>query len=164
MQWPVPARGSAGEDHEGTERLYTARRFRTADGRARMAADTRTQSPRTPRAADYPLVLTTGRVAHQWHTMTRTAKARDLLDAEPEPFVELHARDAERFGVEDGELVLVRSRRGRATLRARVSDAVPEGVALRAVSLGRAAPAPGRGRAERRGRPAPSTRPAARPS
>ena len=127
MQWPVPARGPAGEDHEGTARLYTARRFRTADGRARMAPTPHSEPADAP-SPDYPLVLTTGRVAHQWHTMTRTAKARDLLDAEPEPFVELNARDAESFGVEDGELVLVRSRRGRAMLRARVSDAVPEGV------------------------------------
>jgi len=129
LQWPVPARGLDGEDHPGTERLYTGRRFPTPSGRARLAPTPHAEPADAP-DAEHPLVLTTGRVAHQWHTMTRTGKAKDLLAAEPEPFVELHAADAERAGVRDGERVLVRSRHGRATLRARVSDAVNEGVAF----------------------------------
>ncbi len=129
LQWPVPARGLDGEDHPGTERLYTSKRFPTPDGRAQMGATPHAEPADAP-DADHPLVLTTGRVAHQWHTMTRTGKAKDLLAAEPEPFVELHADDAARFGVADGEQVVVRSRRGRATLRARVSDSVVAGVAF----------------------------------
>jgi ferredoxin-nitrate reductase len=129
LQWPVPARGADGEDHPGSERLYASRRFPTADGRAQMTATPHAEPADAP-DEDHPLVLTTGRVAHQWHTMTRTGKANDLLGAEPEPFVELHADDAERFGVTDGEHVVVRSRRGRATLRARVSDKVAPGVAF----------------------------------
>ncbi|TML05802.1 MAG: NAD(P)H-nitrite reductase [Actinobacteria bacterium] len=129
LQWPVPARGLDGCDHDGTERLYASRRFPTADARARMAPTPHAEPADAP-DGDYPLVLTTGRVAHQWHTMTRTGKSNSLLAAEREPFVELHAADAERAGVRDGEKVLVRSRRGRAQVRARVSDAVPEGVAF----------------------------------
>jgi ferredoxin-nitrate reductase len=129
LQWPVPARGIDGEDHAGTERLYGNRRFSTPNGRARMAATPHAE-PADRLDTDHPIVLTTGRVAHQWHTMTRTAKSKDLLAAEPEPFVELHPADAARCGVADGERVLVRSRRGRATLRARISDAVSEGVAF----------------------------------
>jgi ferredoxin-nitrate reductase len=129
LQWPVPARGAAGEDHDGTERLYGSWRFPTPGGRARLTATPHAEPADAP-DDEYPLVLTSGRLANQWHTMTRTGKAKDLLAAEPEPFVELHADDAARFGARDGDKVVVRSRRGRATLRARISDAVAPGTAF----------------------------------
>ena len=75
-------------------------------------------------------VLTTGRVANQWHTMTRTAKSAELLASEPEPFLELHRDDAHAAGVDDGEQVQVRSRHGHAVLRARISETVPAGTAF----------------------------------
>jgi ferredoxin-nitrate reductase len=128
LQWPVPAR-RAGEDHGGTPRLYANRRFPTADGRARLVATPHAEPVDAP-DADFPLVLTTGRVAGQWHTMTRTGKSAALLAEEPEPFVELHADDALEAGVSDGALALVRSRRGVAHLRVRVSDRVAPGVAF----------------------------------
>ncbi|WP_372788388.1 molybdopterin-dependent oxidoreductase [Paraconexibacter sp.] len=144
LQWPIPARGPEGTDHAGTERLYVGRRFSTPDGRARLAPTPHAE-PADPIGPDHPLVLTTGRVAHQWHTMTRTGKAKDLLAAEPEPFVELHPRDAERADVADGDHVLVRSRRGRATMRARVTDRVREGVAFAPFHWGALHLAPGAG-------------------
>ncbi len=144
LQWPIPARGADGEDHAGTERLYASRRFQTDNGRARMAPTPHAEPVDTP-GPDHPLVLTTGRLAHQWHTMTRTGKAKDLIAVEPEPFVELHADDARRSGVRDGELVIVRSRRGRATLRARISDAVAPGVAFAPFHWGALHLAPGAG-------------------
>jgi ferredoxin-nitrate reductase len=129
LQWPIPARGINGADHGGSERLYTGRRFPTENGRARMVVTPHSEPAEAP-SAEHPLVLTTGRVAHQWHTMTRTSKAKDLLAAEPEPFVEVHPEDARRAGVEDGDRVLLRSAHGRATVRARVTDRVGEGVAF----------------------------------
>ncbi|MCW3012238.1 MAG: molybdopterin oxidoreductase, partial [Solirubrobacterales bacterium] len=129
LQWPIPARGAQGEDHSGTERLYAGRRFATSNGRAQLVPTPHTEPADAP-DAEHPLVLTTGRVAHQWHTMTRTGHSKELLAAEPEQYLALHAADAERAGVADGELVVVRSRRGRARLRARVSDEVCEGVAF----------------------------------
>jgi ferredoxin-nitrate reductase len=128
LQWPIPAR-RAGEDHGGTPRLYANRRFPTADGRARLVATPHAEPVDAP-DGDFPLVLTTGRVAGQWHTMTRTGKSAALLAEEPEPFVELHAEDALTAGVRDGALALVRSRRGAAHLRVRVSDRVAPGVAF----------------------------------
>ena len=71
---------------------------------------------------DYPLVLNTGRLLEHWHTgsMTRRAKALDAL--EPEAFVSLHPDDAAKLGIEAGGRVVISSRRGRVTLRARVGD------------------------------------------
>src|SRR5215218_9142265 len=120
LQWPCPSR-----EHPGTERLYTGRRFGTPDGRARLAATPHT-APADPVSDEFPLVLTTGRVAQQWHTMTRTGKSQTLLDAEPHPFVEVNPDDA----VGLPEKVRVRSRRGSAILRLRVSDKIPRGVAF----------------------------------
>jgi ferredoxin-nitrate reductase len=124
FQWPVPAPDSA-----GSERLYTSLRFLTPTGRASFTA-TAHREPADRRSPDFPLVLTTGRIANQWHTMTRTAKSPDLVAPDPEPFVELHPADATDAGVIDGELVRVRSRHGHAAVRARVSDNVPVGTAF----------------------------------
>jgi ferredoxin-nitrate reductase len=128
LQWPVPRRRS-GDDHPGTPRLYGSRRFPTPDGRARLVATPHAEPVDAP-SEEFPLVLTTGRVAGQWHTMTRTGKSPALLAEEPEPFVELHADDAHAAGLSDGQLARVRSRRGTAHLRVRVSDRVAPGVAF----------------------------------
>ena len=82
---------------------------------------------RLPERTDggYPLVLTTGRVASQWHTMTRTGKSRQLMAAEPEPFLECNPADAARAGVAEGELARVCSRRGSAILRVRYDKSLP---------------------------------------
>nr|WP_026303919.1 bifunctional nitrate reductase/sulfite reductase flavoprotein subunit alpha [Jongsikchunia kroppenstedtii] len=77
---------------------------------------------------DYPLVLTTGRVAHQWHTMTKTGKVAKLNKLNPAPFLQLHPDDAQRLGIAPGDRVEVRSRRGRAVLPATIDDAVRPGV------------------------------------
>ncbi|HEX6022210.1 MAG TPA: molybdopterin-dependent oxidoreductase [Solirubrobacter sp.] len=137
LQWPCPS-----PEHSGTERLYTSRRFCTPDGRARLAPTPHT-GPADPVDEQFPLVLTTGRVAQQWHTMTRTGKSPDLLAAEPHPFLELHPSDADGF--EDGQKVRVRSRRGSAVLRLRVSDAVPPGVAFAPFHWGALHLGPGEG-------------------
>lgn len=62
--------------------------------------------------------------------MTRTGKSPALLADESEPFLDLHADDAHAAGVADGQLVRIRSRRGAAHLRVRVSDRVAPGVAF----------------------------------
>ncbi len=76
---------------------------------------------------DYPFLLNTGRVQHQWHTLTKTGKVAKLNKLNPGPFVELHPVDAERLGVLDGATVEVASRRGRAVLPAVVTDRVQPG-------------------------------------
>ncbi|MGB6207022.1 molybdopterin-dependent oxidoreductase [Mycobacterium sp.] len=77
---------------------------------------------------EFPLVFTTGRLAHQWHTMTKTGKVAKLNKLNPEPFLQLHPEDADRLGVRDGDRVEIRSRRGRAVLPAVIDKAVRPGV------------------------------------
>nr|WSZ20741.1 bifunctional nitrate reductase/sulfite reductase flavoprotein subunit alpha [Streptomyces canus] len=100
--------------------------FPTASGRGIFHA-----RPHIPPAEmpddDYPFVLNTGRLQHQWHTLTKTAKVAKLNKLNPGPFVELHPQDASALDVADGDSVEVASRRGRAVLPAVVTDRVRPG-------------------------------------
>jgi ferredoxin-nitrate reductase len=129
VQWPCPARREGKTAHPGTARLYASGRLPTPSGRARIAA-TLHAGPADRTDADHPLLLTTGRLPGQWHTMTRTGKSPELAGGDTRPFVELHPDDARRARVRDGQRVRLISRRGRATMHARVVDTVPPGVAF----------------------------------
>jgi sulfite reductase (NADPH) flavoprotein alpha-component len=71
---------------------------------------------------DFPLLLNTGRLQHQWHTLTKTGKVATLNKLNPGPFVQLHPDDAARLGIGEGDQVEISSRRGRAVLPATVTD------------------------------------------
>jgi len=121
VQWPV-TRGET----RGRTRLFGDGGFFTPGRRARFIAVT----PRPPgrgTSSDYPLVLNTGRVRDQWHTMTRTGKSPRLSGHVVEPYAELAPFDAQQRGIADGELVQVKSPWGEALLRARVSEAQRRG-------------------------------------
>jgi formate dehydrogenase major subunit len=95
--------------------------FPTPNGRAKFVPAEWVAGQELP-DAEYPLVLSTGRVLEHWHTgsMTRRAKALDAI--EPEAFVGIHPDDARELGVEDGDRVRVTSPRGSIALRARIAD------------------------------------------
>ncbi|MFT3734661.1 MAG: sulfite reductase subunit alpha [Rhodocyclaceae bacterium] len=76
---------------------------------------------------DFPFVLNTGRLQHQWHTLTKTGKIPTLNKLNPGPFIELHPEDAAPLGIRDKDAVEIRSRRGRAVLPAVVTDRVRPG-------------------------------------
>ncbi|MHC5906295.1 molybdopterin-dependent oxidoreductase [Streptomyces sp. S6] len=101
-------------------------RFATPSGRAVFHA-----RPHLPPAEmpddDYPFVLNTGRLQHQWHTLTKTGRVAKLNKLDPGPFVEVHPEDAGQLGLVDGDSVEVASRRGRAVLPAVVTDRVRKG-------------------------------------
>jgi len=105
VQWPLLAPGV------GTARLFGDGRFSYPDGRARFIA-TAPRAPRHAAGGEFPLVLNTGRLRDQWHTMTRTGKSPRLAGHAPEPFVDLHPHDALLAGVREGELARVSSRWG----------------------------------------------------
>ena len=70
--------------------------------------------------AEYPVILTTGRVVSQFLSGTQTRRIGPLVDQYPEPLVEMHPQLAERLGIQDGDWVTVESRRGSCTLKAQV--------------------------------------------
>jgi assimilatory nitrate reductase catalytic subunit len=76
---------------------------------------------------EFPLLLNTGRVRDQWHTMTRTGRAAALAEPWREPFLELSPADAARYCLHNGGLARVDSPLGHAVLRVQVSDGQPDG-------------------------------------
>jgi assimilatory nitrate reductase catalytic subunit len=112
--WPCPR-----PDHPGTPRLFEER-FARPGGRARFHA-----LPYRPAAelpdAEYPLFFTTGRYKEHYNSGAQTRRVEALVDAKPEPRVEIHPQLAARMGVVDGEALLVESRRGHVTFSVRVS-------------------------------------------
>lgn len=76
---------------------------------------------------DFPFVLNTGRLQHQWHTMTKTGKISKLNKLNPGPFIEIHPEDAKALGIKDQDHIEISSRRGLAILPAVVTDRVRPG-------------------------------------
>ncbi|HET9889268.1 MAG TPA: bifunctional nitrate reductase/sulfite reductase flavoprotein subunit alpha [Mycobacterium sp.] len=76
---------------------------------------------------DYPFLLNTGRLPHQWHTLTKTGKVAKLNRLNPGPFVEIHPDDAARLHIAENDQVEIASRRGRAVLPAVITDRVRSG-------------------------------------
>ncbi len=109
-QWP-----------RGQQRFFAAGDFYTPDRKARFIATPYRKLANAP-CATYPLVLNTGRVRDQWHTMTRTAKTARLMAHIAEPFVELHPNDAAHLGLQAADLAEVSSRYGMVILRVVVTD------------------------------------------
>lgn len=104
-------------------RFFGTGRFHTADGRARMV-------PVAAALPDRPqgqMVLNTGRIRDQWHTMTRTGLSPRLSRHLAEPFLELHPRDAARLSLSTADLAQVQGAAGRSILRVLVTDRVATG-------------------------------------
>ena len=66
---------------------------------------------------EYPLWMSTGRVLEHWHSGTMTMRVPELYRAVPEALVYVHPEDAKKFGVSQGELAWVESRRGKVKAR-----------------------------------------------
>ncbi|WP_312366543.1 molybdopterin-dependent oxidoreductase [Ensifer sp.] len=115
FQWPQPAGQARAES-----RFFADGGFYHADGKARFVAVRPVDADRT--CADYPFTLNTGRIRDQWHTMTRTGKSARLSAHIAEPFAELHPRDAIELGVGNAGLVEIESPRGKAVVRALITE------------------------------------------
>ena len=139
VQWPsASADGSArnpirylndGAQQDAVEHADGTRPrlvFPTASGRAVFHPRPHLAPAELP-DDDYPFVLNTGRLQHQWHTMTKTGKVARLNKLNPGPFVEIHPDDARALGIGEGDQVELASRRGRAVLPAAVTDRVRPG-------------------------------------
>lgn len=139
LQWPCPPDGTDDRNpirylNDGISQTRLVREdgsaprlaFPTPSGRAVFFARPHLPPEEMP-DDDYPFLLNTGRLPHQWHTMTKTGKVAKLNKLNPGPFVEIHPDDAARLQISEGDRVEVASRRGRAVLPAVVTDRVRPG-------------------------------------
>ena len=72
--------------------------------------------PEVP-SEEYPVWLSTGRVLEHWHSGTMTMRVPELYRAVPEALCYIHPQDAKKYGVKQGQLAWVESRRGRVKAR-----------------------------------------------
>ena len=117
--WPCPDAA-----HPGTPRMFVDG-FLTADGRARFHPVAHGAPAEEPDAA-YSLYLTTGRNLAQYQSGTQTRRIGELRELAPAPLAELHPVTAQRYGVADGDIVALSTRRGTAQFTAKLTRAIRE--------------------------------------
>ncbi|HBE93991.1 MAG TPA: nitrate reductase catalytic subunit [Desulfovibrio sp.] len=136
LLWPCPT-----EDHPGTKIRYVRGEdpnvpadhpdkyffYGNPNGRATIWLRPHKPAAEEP-DAEYPLVMTTGRVIDQWHTGTMTNKVPEIRAAFPNAYVEINVEDAKRLNINNGDSVLVETRRGKLTLPARVGEVCRPGL------------------------------------
>ncbi len=123
FQWPVPF-----QDHPGTPRMFTDHVFFTNSRKAIFNTSVYRETRSELTNEDYPLILTTGRLRDQWHTMTRTGKVNKLMMHQHVPLLEINPVDAEVRDLKDGELAVVENERGSVRVRINVTDSIREQV------------------------------------
>jgi ferredoxin-nitrate reductase len=123
FQWPVPDYG-----HPGTPRLFTDKKFYTPSQKAIFNLPTVIENTSEQPNDTFPLILTTGRIRDQWHTMTKTGKVSRLMTHTPSPMLEINPIDAFKIGIDNGDIVVVSSKNGEVRVKAKVSDAIKVGV------------------------------------
>jgi formate dehydrogenase alpha subunit len=115
IQWPCPTK-----DHPGTPVLHR-QSFTRGKGKCHPV---HFLPPQEMPDADYPFVLTTGRLLAHWHTGTMTRRSEVLATLVPHGVVEVNPSDAEALGLSSGETVAVSSRRGRIEIPVQISPRI----------------------------------------
>ncbi|MFI1743407.1 molybdopterin-dependent oxidoreductase [Thalassobellus sediminis] len=123
FQWPVPE-----YRHSGTPRLFEDKKFYTPSQKAIFNVAKSINNTSVQPNAEFPLILTTGRVRDQWHTMTKTGKVSRLKTHYPTPVLEINPVDAYLNKIKDGDISEIKSANGVVRVRAKVTDAIKKGV------------------------------------
>jgi len=116
--WPCPS-----DDHPGTPRLWEDRKFKTPDGKAHFNPAPY-KLPGEVTDYEYPITLTTGRVVSQYLSGTQTRRIGKLVDQYPEPLLEIHPELAEKYNIQQRELVKVITRRGEGLFPANIVETI----------------------------------------
>jgi len=120
LQWPVPSL-----DHEGTAVLHREGCFTCGLG---VLTPVDWTPPAEVPDAEYPLVLSTGRRLYHYHTRTQTGRSAGINELLSEETADISRVDADAYGIEHGEMIRVKSRRGEVVVKAKVTDQVPKGL------------------------------------
>ena len=123
FQWPVASAG-----HKGTPRLFEDKKFYTPSQKAIFNIPSHIKNISDAPNSEYSLILTTGRIRDQWHTMTKTGKVARLKTHYSSPVLEINAVDAYINKIKDGDVVEVKSVNGTVRVRAKITKSVRLGV------------------------------------
>lgn len=126
IQWPASANREATRNPVRFLAPEGGFRFATESGRARFWPRVHAGPAERP-DEDFPFVLNTGRLQHQWHTMTKTGRVARLNKLNPSPFVEIHPDDAAALKIDKNDRISLTSRHGAAVLPALITDRVSPG-------------------------------------
>ena len=144
QQWPVPKKpsvllsssqqnsvGQSANDVNSAKRFFgsgteQAPHFYHKDNRAHLIPVV-AQAPKSKRSKNYPLILNTGRIRDQWHTMTRTGMSPRLNQHYSEPFAFVHPQDLANYDCVDDGLIRIASERGEVIVRAKASSTQRQG-------------------------------------
>jgi len=123
VQWPYTKEING----HGTKRLFTNHKFYTLSQKAIIHSFPDANESEKPDER-FPLILTTGRIRDQWHTMSKTGKVNKLKQHISEAFLEIHPDDAKERHIREGELVEVFNQRGNVRVKAKLSTDIKRGV------------------------------------
>ena len=123
FQWPVKE-----HRHSGTPRLFEDKQFYTPSKKAIFNLPSRTSNASAKPTEEFPLILTTGRVRDQWHTMTKTGKVSRLKTHYPTPVLEINPVDAFLYKIKQGDITEIKSNNGVVRVRAEVTENIQKGV------------------------------------
>jgi assimilatory nitrate reductase catalytic subunit len=115
--WPCPD-----EDHPGTPRLFEER-FAHPDGKAKFHPVAHRPAGEEP-DTDYPYFFVSGRYKEHYNSGAQTRLVSALTNAQPKACLQVHPRLAARVGAENGSVMIVESRRGRAEFVADLTTAI----------------------------------------
>ncbi len=132
FQWPVPE-----HRHEGTPRLFEDKKFYTPTQKAQFNLPTSIANTSVQPNNEFPLILTTGRVRDQWHTMTKTGKVSRLKTHYPTPVLEINPVDAFLYKIKNGDITEIKGENGLVRMRAKVTDTIKKGVVFMPMHWGK---------------------------
>ncbi len=121
LRWPC-----LDENHPGTEILHKEK-FSTLNGKANIATVVN-QPPAEDTSAEYPILLTTGRIVVHYNSGSMTRRSSSLQERDPELYIEISPEDAANLNIHDGDIVMIKTRRGEAKVKARLTEKVKPGV------------------------------------
>jgi len=118
LQWPC-----VGADHPGTMFLHKDKFVRGLG----LFHEIKFRRPAENPDHEYPFILSTGRTLYNYNIGNMTQKSDTIRQKQSKNFIEMNRKDTDRMGISDGDMVVVRTRRGKVTVGAAVGDRVRPG-------------------------------------
>ena len=122
LQWPCPT-----IEHPGTPILHKDGVTKRPNQKGLLHAIDFISAKELP-DQEYPFVLTTGRILYHFHSGNETRRTSVLNEFIPKNYVEINPLDAVELGIQQNDIVVVATRRGKLELHAKISERPKKGI------------------------------------